>query len=93
MKKMKKFFMFLCVVIMLFGIAGCPGDDAQFTSSTPSVVKNVGDNTSGVSQTSTASDDISSGSGGSTVPEPTTLALLGAGLIGLVGFGRKKFKK
>ena len=90
---MKKFFMFLCVVIMLFGIAGCPGDDAQFTSSTPSVVKNVGDNTSGVSQTSTASDDISSGSGGSTVPEPTTLALLGAGLIGLVGFGRKKFKK
>lgn len=90
---MKKYFIFLCVLIMLFGIAGCPDNDAQLTSSTPSVVKNVGDNTSGVSQISTVNDDISSGSGGSTVPEPTTLALLGVGLIGLVGFGRKKIKK
>lgn len=27
------------------------------------------------------------------VPEPTTMLLFGAGLIGLAGFGRKKFKK
>ncbi|MCJ7538667.1 MAG: PEP-CTERM sorting domain-containing protein [Desulfobacterales bacterium] len=29
----------------------------------------------------------------STIPEPTTMLLLGAGLVGLAGFGRKKFKK
>ena len=31
--------------------------------------------------------------GNASIPEPSTLLLLGSGLIGLVGYGRKRFKK
>jgi hypothetical protein len=37
-------------------------------------------------------DDELTITGSSTVPEPTTLLLLGSGLIGVIGYGRKRFK-
>jgi hypothetical protein len=81
---MKRFFLFLCVVIMFFGIVGCPSDDANTVA--PQSFKST-------PVTASPPAGGSSDTSPSPVPEPATLILLGSGLVSFVALGRKKFKK
>jgi len=81
----KKLFMVLCIVIMFFGIVGCPSsDDPATTSSFTSKIS-----------TPVTTTDVSEpiDPGPFPVPEPATLLLIGTGFVGLAVIGRKKFKK
>jgi len=83
---MKKLFMVLFIVIMFFGVVGCP----ENSSDNPATKSSL---------TSTTSTPIASSDGASTgdtplaTPEPATLIMLGSGMIVLAGYGRKRFKK
>jgi len=75
--------MILCIVIMFFGIVGCPSPDG-------SVSKNI---TSNISTKSSVDVHTTSDDSPLPVPEPITLILLGSGLVGIAIIGRKNIKK
>jgi hypothetical protein len=90
---MNKLFMFLFFVILFFGIAGCPAsDDPSSNTVTSSIVTQLDDGSYTASGDTLAGNGINDGKF-SAVPEPATLLLLGAGMVGVAVFGRKRYKK
>ena len=77
---MKKLLVFLCVVVLVFGVIGCK----------KSSTSDAGNNS--VAQIATTGVDTPP-SEADTVPEPATILLFGSGLVCLAGIGRKKFFK
>jgi len=74
---MKKLLVFLCVLFMILGAVGCKSSSSS------------GGN--GDLVTSTTTDVTGGDTAAHATPEPATILLLGSGLVGLAGVGRKKF--
>jgi hypothetical protein len=79
--------MLLYVLVMVFGILGCPSNDPTTPLKTSSTVSSSPTPTQ--HDVNTSHDDTAN----LPVSKPSTILLLGSGLVGLGGLGRKWFKK